>query len=563
MKTSLPEPPPIKPGVVRFHTLGGLGEVGMNCAILETHSTLLLIDCGVNFPDTDHYGVDVHIPDFSILEEHRDRIAGLVITHAHQDHIGAVAWLLREMDIPIWGSRLSLALIREALDEHGLLDKARLHTVRAGDVVTFRDMAVEFIHTNHSIPECLALSIETPVGRFIHTADFKVDHTPMGEDPIDLPRFAELGDDGVRALFSDSTNVERSGFAGSEQTARHHLLQQVRGARGRVFVALFSSNFFRVQSLIDAAHETGRRILPLGWSLNRNIRIGRELGLLKLPGDDPFVELDDIRGLPDHRLLVLTTGSQGEPRAALTRVARGEYRGLRLEPDDLVLFSSRIIPGNERSVHALQDLVVRAGASFISPADAPIHVSGHACAEEQKLMIRLVRPECLVPVHGDHRFLVRHARMGQALGVPHQHVLDNGDVLEFTAKDSRVIGHHAARRIVVEHGTVGEADSTVLRDRARLARLGYCVVWTVVDSTNGTIEDGPVLQTRGLIEDNDAGDRILQEARDAAVQAFDELSADARQHRDEIAETLRQAVRRTFRRRLQRKPFVESIVYIV
>lgn len=560
---TLPPPPPIGPKAVRFHTLGGLGEVGMNCAILETASSLLLIDCGVNFPETDHYGVDVHIPDFAFLDANRDRLRGLVLTHGHQDHIGAVPWLLREFDLPIWGSKLALAMVHEALEEHGLHTTASLNEVRAGDVIDIAEFAVEFIHTNHSIPECMALAIDTPVGRMIHTGDFKVDHTPIDEDPIDLPRFAELGDEGVRVLFSDSTNVERPGTTGSERVAREMLIEAVRRASGRVFVALFSSNLFRVQSLIEAAHRSGRRILTLGWSLNRNIRIGRELGLLKLPGEDPFIEVEDAQRFPPEKLLVLSTGSQGEPRAALNRVARGDFKGLALRADDLVIFSSRMIPGNERAVFGLQDLIARAGASILTPQDMPIHVSGHACREEQKLLIGLCRPEVLVPVHGDHRFLVRHAALGEEAGVPEQFVLDNGDVLELTKDSAQVVGHHKARRIIVENGIVGVADSEMLRDRARLARLGYCVIWAIVDGETGTLEEGPVLQMRGIVEEGEAGEDLLQETREAATKAFEGLAIEARRNRAEVADALRLAVRRYFRRKLQRKPFVEPIVYIV
>ena len=555
--------PPPRPGVVRYLPLGGHGHVGRNCAVLETDAGIVILDCGVDFPDDDQLGIDVILPDMRYLIEREERLLGLVLTHGHMDHIGAVVWLLKEVDIPVYGPPFALALVREALREAGIADGVALRPIHAGSTFTLGDFSFEALHVNHSIPQTLAMAIETPVGLWIHSADFKIDLDPVDEPPIDLPRLGALGDQGVRVLLSDSTNIEREGFSGSERSARQGILDVVSSASGRVFITLFSTNVARVQSAVLAAEATGRRVVPFGWSLQRNIRIARELGLLRLTQDDLIVDPEQASDLPRDQILVLTTGSQGEARAGLSRLVRGDGRGLRMERGDTVVFSSRIIPGNERGVYALRDNLARAGIHVVAEGDhRVVHVSGHAYRDEHRTLIRLLRPDLLIPVHGDYRFLRAQAELGEQLGVGATQVMDNGMVLEVSSSGARVTSTIALRPQVVEGTSLAELGGPSMRERAKLAKAGLCVVRVVVDRDTGALLDGPLLLGRGISDEGD-DDQQIEEARGAAEEAFRDLPDSARREARAVEEALRTAVRRTFRRISQRKPIVEVMVSLV
>ncbi|MCA9563087.1 MAG: ribonuclease J, partial [Myxococcales bacterium] len=432
--------------------LGGLGEVGMNCLAYSHKGQIMIVDCGVNFPEEADYGVDLIIPSFAYLEENKSSLVGLVLTHGHEDHIGAVPHLLRALEIPIYGTPLALAFVRRKLEEEGLLERADLREVSAGDTVSIGPFGVEFVHVNHSIPQTTSLAIRTDEGLFVHTGDFKVEHAPTDGPPIDLPRFAALGEEGVLCLLSDSTNVERPGSTVSEARVAEGLADLIESAPGRVIVTLFASNLHRVQSLLDIAHHTRRKVLLLGRSLLQNIESGRDLGLLHVLDDNLIIQPNQVDVYRHDQLLILTTGSQGQPRSALTRIAMGDHRLFRLTRGDYVVFSSRVIPGNESSVNRVINHLYKHGARVFQAGDTPlpIHASGHAYQEEQKLLLGLTRPRFFVPIHGEYRHLAKHARLAEDMGVESAIVLQNGEVLTVWEDQVKRPGRVPAGRVLVD-----------------------------------------------------------------------------------------------------------------
>ena len=529
----------------------------MNCAVLEQDGMLLIIDCGMTFPDEETLGVELVMPDLDWLVENETRIAGLVITHGHFDHIGAVPYLLEQIDLPIYAPPLAAEMIRATLQERDLDDGVVIHKFEAGSRFKVGPFEIEAIHVNHSIPQTCALAIRTSSGLFVHTADFKLDANPLNEPPADLKRLRELGKEGVQVLFSDSTNVERSGSSGSERDAREGLRAAISEARQAVFVALFSTNLFRVQSLCDIAAETGRVVVLLGRSMEKLVGIARELGLLRLPHEGIIASIESARDLPRHQLLLLCSGSQGETRATMNKLATGEMRSFEVTPNDLVIFSSRVIPGNEKGVSRIRNMLARRGARFLED-ERSVHVSGHAYRDEQQLMIECLRPKIFVPVHGEHRFLKRHAELARALGVKEAHVLDNGDVLEIAPKGAKVIGRRHAVGIAIDGTALGPVDGQAMRERRRLARRGVMTVFVAVDLRRGELLDGPHLSAMGVAEEVE---EILKLAEEAAATAFGKLDRESRRSQPAIAEAIRRAVMGALRRELERKPLIEVMVY--
>lgn len=529
----------------------------MNCAVLEQDGMLLIVDCGMTFPDEEALGVELVMPDLDWLVENETRIAGLVITHGHFDHIGAVPYLLEQIDLPIYAPPLAAEMIRSTLQERDLDDGVVIHRFEAGSRFKVGPFEVEAVHVNHSIPQTCALAIRTSAGLFVHTADFKLDEHPLNEAPADLERLRALGREGVQVLFSDSTNVERAGRSGSERDAREGLREAIAESSQAVFVTLFSTNLFRVQSLCDIAAETGRAVVLLGRSMEKLVGIARELGLLRLARPGIIVEADSARMLPRHQLLLLCSGSQGEPRATMHKLATGEMRSFEVMPGDLVIFSSRVIPGNEKSVSRIRNMLARRGARFVED-ERSVHVSGHAYRDEQAEMIRCLQPRIFVPVHGEHRFLRRHAELAKSLGVKESHVLDNGDVLEITGKGARLIGQRHAVGIAIDGTALGPVDGQAMRERRRLARRGVVTVFVAVDLRQGELLDGPHLMAMGVAEEVDD---VLKQAEEAAAVAYGRLDREERRIQPAIAEALRRAVMTAIRRELERKPLIEVMVY--
>ncbi len=536
--------------MVRVFPLGGLGEVGMNCLALEQRGEILLVDCGVTF-DSRGLGVDVVHPDFTALDEYRDRIAGIVVTHGHEDHIGAIPYLLRRFDVPVWGPKYALGLLKERAREHEVLDSARLVETTPRERYAVGSFVVEPIRVTHSIADATALAIETDAGMVVHTGDFKIDESPTDGETFDVARFTSLGDDGVSLLFSDSTNIDAAGSSGSEASVGAVLEAIVRGARGVVAVALFASNIHRLRLLGEIAKRTNRRIVPLGRSIQTHARVARSTGYLDWPSDLVW-PAERARELPRERILALATGSQAEPRGALARLARGDLPALSLGEGDTVILSSRVIPGNERDVMAVMGNLLRRGVELRSwYSDRGVHVSGHAHRVDQTRMIEMVRPRSFVPVHGTLHHLTRHGALARESGVRDVCVLENGDVATLGAGGIVKSGSVPSGRAHIWDGR--EVEESVLHERTQLAAEGVALVVVPVDA-RGAVSGEISISTLGVVDETRQR-QLLDEARQETRVAVAELAPSMRDDAS-IALAVRRAVRRTFDRALGSKPNV-------
>lgn len=530
----------------------------MNCMAIECDGRLAVVDCGVLFPN-EPIGVDVIAPDLSFLRERRDRVGAVFLTHGHDDHVGALPFLLRDVPAPVYGTRFTLALLRPRLEEAGV--KADLREVAPGDVRPAGEdapVSAEFLAVTHSIPDACGLALRTPQGTILHSGDFKIDPRPVAGPGMDLARVEALGRAGVRLLLSDSTNAERPGTSLSESDVGAALEEAFEGAAGRVLVACFASNVHRIQQVVDAARAFGRRLALLGRSMEANVRLAQELGYLRVPAWMP-VGFPEARELPPRELCVLTTGTQGEPRSALARLARGEHPDLSLSPGDLVVLSSRFIPGNEVAVGRLVNELCRRGAAVAYEGLRPLHVSGHAQEAEQRRLIALARPAHFVPIHGEYRHLARHAAHAAAEGVPGRHLLVDGQVLELSDDGVRIADERVpVGRVYTDRDALLGTDigALVVRDRRLLAEAGLVIAVLAIEKDTGTVVRGPELFARGV-----AGfEGAEEELRGEALRALEELSAPARTDAGEVEETLRAAVRRFFRRTVGRRPTVLPVV---
>jgi ribonuclease J len=542
---------------VRIAALGGLGEIGMNCMAVEADGRIAVVDCGVMFPN-EPIGVDAILPDLSWLVARREQIGAVYVTHGHEDHIGGLASLLRAVRAPVHVPRFARALLEARLAEAGV--EADLREVAPGEVRGLGEpVTAEFLAVTHSIPDACAVALRTPQGTLLHTGDFKIDPSPIGGPAMDLARVEALGREGVRLLLSDSTNAERPGSSRSEAEVGRALEHALEGARGRVFVACFASNVHRIQGVADSARAFGRRLLPLGRSMESNLRLAVELGYLKLAAWQ-LCNAAEARDLPPRELCVLTTGTQGEPRSALARLARGEHPDLEISAGDLVVLSSRHIPGNEIAIGQVVNELARQGALVAYESLAPLHVSGHAQEEEQRRILRLARPERFVPIHGEFRHLARHAAHAEAEGVAHRHVLVDGEVLELVDGAARVLDERLPTgRVYADRDAGAEVAELVVRDRRLLSEAGLCIVVVAVDKGSGAMVRGPEIFGRG-VAGLEPGGAAEEAVRAECLRALEELSPQARLHPAEVQEALRQAVRRWFRREGARRPPVLPVV---
>ena len=480
--------------------LGGLHEIGKNITVFEYGNDIVLVDCGVAFPEDEMLGIDLVIPDFTYLVKNKEKIRGLVVTHGHEDHIGSIPYLLKEINIPIYATKLTAGLIENKLEEHKLKESTKLNIVKQGQTIVLGKMRVEFIRSCHSIPDSVALAIHTPVGTVVHTGDFKIDYTPIGELPNDLGRLAELGNKGVLALLSDSTNAERKGFTMSESSVGEVFEKLFFNCTKRIIVATFASNVHRIQQIVDLAVKNKRKIAVCGRSMINVIETSIELGYIDVP-KNVFIDIDMIKNYPDDQLVIITTGSQGEPMSALTRMANGEHKKVTLTANDLVIISANPIPGNEKYISRVIDELMQIGSEVIYSSLADIHVSGHACQEEQKLMLTLVRPKFFIPVHGEYRQLISHKETAKKLGYVDKDIfiMTNGRVLELNENEGKLTTTVPFGKVMVDGLGVGDVGNIVLRDRQHLSQDGLIIVVLTMDSATGEVIAGPDMISRGFV----------------------------------------------------------------
>lgn len=515
-QTSTPRQPrePARKTPVKIIPLGGLNEIGKNCTAIECANDMIIIDCGMAFPDSELFGVDIVLPDYSYVEKNIDKLRGVVLTHGHEDHIGGLPYFLKKFNVPVYGTRLTLGLVEGKLEEHGILAGAKLNVVTPRQTVKLGCMAVEFIRVNHSIPDAVGMAIHTPAGVLIHTGDFKVDYTPIEGGIIDLQRFAELGNRGVLALMSDSTNADRPGFTMSERKVGESFENLFARAEGRrIIIATFASNIHRVQQIINNAVSTGRKVAVSGRSMVNVISIGIELGYLKVP-DGVLVDIDMVSRYPADKMVIVTTGSQGEPMSALTRMANNEHRQVSITPNDFIIISANPIPGNEKLVTRVINELMKLGAHVVSENIYDVHVSGHACQEEQKLILSITKPKFFIPVHGEYKHLYQHKATAMAVGIPEENIIigENGFVIETDGVDMKVTGTVPAGRVFVDGLGVGDVGSIVLRDRKHLAEDGLIIAVATIDRDTGVILAGPDVVSRGFVYVRES-EELLGEAR--------------------------------------------------
>ncbi|OGP80440.1 MAG: ribonuclease J [Deltaproteobacteria bacterium RBG_16_64_85] len=545
---------------LRVVPLGGLGEIGLNSMLFDDGESALLIDAGLMFPDDTMLGIDYVIPDFDVLREVAPRLKGLLLTHGHEDHIGAVSFLLKEFDVPVHGTPLTLGLLRHRLEEYDLDGAARLVTIGRSERFRLGSFDIEAFPVCHSIPDGVGYILRCGEGVFVHTGDFKIDPRPPDGVPTAVARLARLAsEERVTALFSDSTNVEREGHSLPEAFVGEALSEIFGDAQGRVIVAMFSSNIHRIQGVLTAAARHGRRVALCGRSMVRNVATALDLGCMKLPRPDVLLPVEEAETLPDRSVVVLTTGSQGEPRSALTLMALGEHKHVRVREGDTAVLSSKFIPGNERAIASVINHLFLAGAEVLHERISEVHVSGHASREELKIMIGTVRPKIFIPIHGDPRFLFRHRNLAREMDVPHSEVALNGDILEFSGGELARAGKLAVGRFFVDGKGVGDVESFILKDRYQLSQVGMVMVVLVLSSTTGEILYGPDILTRGVVTEN-GSEASVEEARGIVLKTWEDSGVEARKDLTEIQTDIRKALRRYFNKRLERKPVILPVV---
>ena len=547
-------------GALRVVPLGGLGEIGLNCLVLEYAGDAIAIDCGVMFPDTSMLGIDLVIPELDYLRQLGPHFRGFVITHGHEDHIGALPYALRDLDVPVYATPMAAGLITARLREHGLDQSTDLRVYRPGERWELGPFAIDPIHVTHSIVDAVGLAISTPLGVVVHTGDFKIDYTPIDGRGPNIQAFAEYGARGVLLLLSDSTNVEHAGSTGSERSVRPALETVFQNAERRIFFSTFSSHVHRLQQVIDLSAATGRRVAVVGRSLVNGIRIATDLGYLRAPLSI-YGDVAELALLPPRQVTILTSGSQGEPLSALTRIAMGDHNAVQMERGDAVILSSRIIPGNERPISNMINHMYRRGAQVFSARNAGVHVSGHASQGELALMLSLVRPRYFVPVHGEYRHLAEHVRLARALGLAEDAVflLEDGQPLEIDAAGARRAEPIAAGRVFVDGKGIGDISDIVLRDRRHLSQDGLLLAVLAVDQHSGELIAGPDFTARGVFAEGEQG-RYFEEARTVVLDALSAIAPESRTDSLEVKEEVRKALRRYLSKTLDRRPVVLPFV---
>ena len=546
---------------VKIMPLGGLGEVGKNITLYECQGDMILVDCGIVFPDSDMFGVDLVIPDFTYVVQNKDRIKGVVITHGHEDHIGGLPYLLKEVNLPIYATRLTIGLITNKLEEHGLVRSTKMVEIAPHQKFKLGCFTVEPIHVNHSIPDAVALAITCPAGTIIQTGDFKIDHTPISGGPTDLVTIAEYGEHGVLALLSDSTNAERPGFTATEQKVGASMEALFsRAGKKRIIIATFASNLYRVQQLIDLAVKAGRKVAVSGRSMVNNTQMALELGYLHAP-ETVLIDIEDINKYPPEKIVLITTGSQGEPLSALSRMAAASHRNVRVGEGDFIIISANPIPGNEKMVTKVVNGLLKLGAEVIYESMYDVHVSGHACQEEQKLMLTLAKPQFFLPVHGEYKHLKKHAQTAAAVGIPEKNIYigENGDCVVLSA-DGLTVGEPVpAGAVMVDGLGVGDVGNVVLRDRRHLSEDGLVIVVATIDARTGEVLAGPDLVSRGFVYVRES-EKLLDDARDQVRDVLGRMSAADKRDFGSVKTRIRETVSAFLYRKTKRSPMILPIL---
>jgi len=549
------------PLALRFIPLGGIGEIGKNMFAYEYGGQILVVDCGLLFPEEEMLGIDLVIPDIQYLLDNADRVLGIVLTHGHEDHIGALPWVLNELNVPVWGTRLTLGLLRAKLTEHSYLPPVSLNTIDPDSALELGPFTITFFRVTHSIPDGVGLIIECPAGRVVHTGDFKFDQSPLSGSRTEVQKLALAAADGVLALMSDVTNVERPGWVPSEREVAATYEELFDNATGRIILALFASNISRMQEVLNVSARNGRKVCVIGRSMRANMEIARELGFIQLPNPDMIVEPSQVATIPPAQLTVLTTGSQGEPLSALRLMSSGEHKYIKLAPGDLVVISAHPIPGNEDLVYRTINQLFRQGAEVVYHGQEQVHVSGHGNEEELKMMLTLTAPKYLVPMHGEYRHLIRYRKVAGTIGYPPERVylLHSGDVLELTQDHTAVIGQVQAGRVMIDGLGVGDIGSAVLRDRKHLSEDGILIAVVGIDSQTGAIVTGPEIVSRGFVHAQEA-EELIEDARDVVRKTVGALAIASSTEWDSARAAIRTALNRFVYERTKRRPMVIPVI---
>ena len=545
---------------LRIIPLGGLGEIGLNMMVMEYDDSIIVVDCGLMFPEDYMLGIDIVIPDITYLKKNKDKVKAFIITHGHEDHTGALPFVLRDIKAPIYGTALTLGLIKEKLEEYNLDKETEFITVKPRGDVSIGPFDIEFIRVSHSIADGVGLAIKTPAGVVIHTGDFKLDQTPVDGEVLDYARFSEYGEEGVLLLLSDSTNVEKEGYTVSEREIGTTFEEIFRKSQGRIIVAAFSSNIHRIQQVMDVADKFGRKVVLNGRSMVANVGIARELGYLKVP-DGLILDLRELDGLPSQRAVLLTTGSQGEPMSALTRMAMDDHKHIKVRGGDTVVLSSKFIPGHEKAISNMMNHLYRRGAEVIYEKVSEIHVSGHASQEELKIMLNMVKPKYFIPVHGEYRHLVKHSQLAEKVGVKKENIIlaEDGDVVEITMDGIAVKEKVESGKVFVDGKGVGDVGDMVLKDRKHLSQDGLVIAILALNEKTGEVIYGPDIITRGLVFEKESAE-LLEGAKNAVLAMLGTINIEAKTDWLEVKEEIRKTLRRFFNKALERKPVILPLI---
>ncbi|MGN0145241.1 MAG: ribonuclease J [Clostridium sp.] len=545
---------------IKIIPLGGLGEIGKNMTAFEYKNEIIIIDCGMAFPDEDLYGIDMVIPDITYLIKNEEKVKGILITHGHEDHIGAIPYVLRQINVPVYATKLTIGLIETKLEEHGILSDCTLCEVNPGEIINFEYIKAEFIRNNHSIADSCSIALHTPIGIIVHTGDFKIDFTPIDNKIIDLQRLAQLGKQGVLLLMSDSTNALHSGYTMSEKTVLETMDNLFRKASGRIIVSTFASNIHRLQQISDCAFKYNRKIAFSGRSMEKITEVARRLGYLHIP-HDMIISIEDINNCPDDRITIVTTGSQGECMAALTRIATSTHRYVQIQKGDMVIISASPIPGNEKAVSNVINDLAEKGAEVIYKSIEEIHVSGHACEQELRLIMALLKPKFFIPVHGEFRHLMMHGRIAESMGIEKQNIFmpEVGEVFELTRKGGKISGKVPSGRVLIDGIGVGDVGNVVLRDRKNLAEHGMIIVVVCIDSEEKTIVGGPDIISRGFVYMRDS-EELMKDIKDIVRESVYNCLENNITQWDEIKKSIRREVDAFVYKNMKKKPMILPVI---